>query len=62
MSKAPTPRSDPSAFYPEGARIAVLTTQPLGRPFDYRAPEGGVRAGAFVEAPLGPRRVLGVVW
>ncbi|MFP4405215.1 primosomal protein N' [Rhodosalinus sp.] len=62
MSKAPTPRSDPSAFYPEGARIAVLTTQPLGRPFDYRAPAGGVRAGAFVEAPLGPRRVLGVVW
>ncbi|RBI86791.1 primosomal protein N' [Rhodosalinus halophilus] len=62
MSKAPTTRSDPPAFYPEGARVAVLTTQPLGRPFDYRAPEGGVRAGAFVEVPLGPRRVLGVVW
>jgi primosomal protein N' (replication factor Y) len=62
MSKAPTQAAEPPAFYPEGARIAVLTTQPLGRPFDYRAPEGGVRAGAFVEAPLGPRRVLGVVW
>ncbi|WP_372893667.1 primosomal protein N' [Rhodosalinus sp.] len=57
MSKAPIPDA-----FPEGARIAVLTTQPLGRPLDYRAPAGGVRAGAFVEVPLGPRKVLGVVW
>ncbi|RVV98488.1 primosomal protein N' [Mesobaculum littorinae] len=48
--------------YEEGARIAVLTTQPLPGPLDYRAPEGGCWDGAFVEVPLGPRRVLGVVW
>ncbi len=42
--------------------MAVLTTQPLDRPLDYRAPEGGAWLGALVEVPLGPRRVLGVVW
>lgn len=51
-----------SDFFPHGALIAVLTTQPLDRVLDYRAPEGGCRIGAFVEVPLGPRRVLGVVW
>jgi primosomal protein N' (replication factor Y) len=40
----------------------VLTTQPLDRLLDYRAPEGGCHLGAFVEVPLGPRKVLGVVW
>ncbi|MGD9294104.1 MAG: primosomal protein N', partial [Roseobacter sp.] len=49
-------------FYHPGDLIAVLTTQPLGRTLDYRAPEGGCFLGAFVEVPLGPRRVLGVVW
>ncbi len=49
-------------FYDAGDLIAVLTTQPLGRPLDYRAPEGGCCLGAFVEVPLGPRKVLGVVW
>ncbi len=49
-------------FYPEGALVAVLTTQPLDRCLDYRAPVGGVELGAYVEVPLGPRRVLGVVW
>ena len=51
-----------SDFYHHGDLIAVLTTQPLDRTLDYRAPEGGCHAGAFVEVPLGPRRVLGVVW
>ncbi|KAF0675730.1 primosomal protein N' [Profundibacterium mesophilum] len=51
-----------ASWHPEGAQVAVLTTQPLGRPFDYRAPEGGCAQGAFVEVPLGPRKVLGVVW
>ena len=45
-----------------GEPLAVLTTQPLDGPLDYRAPEGGVAMGAVVEVPLGPRRVLGVVW
>ncbi|WP_347311126.1 primosomal protein N' [Defluviimonas sp. SAOS-178_SWC] len=49
-------------FFDEGALVSVLTTEPLGRPLDYRAPEGGCFTGAFVEVPLGPRRVLGVVW
>ena len=49
-------------FYHEGDLIAVLSTQPLGRALDYKAPEGGCHLGAFVEVPLGPRKVLGVVW
>ncbi|MEM9435568.1 MAG: primosomal protein N' [Pseudomonadota bacterium] len=49
-------------FFEEGALIGVLTTQPLDRVLDYRAPEGGCWEGAFVEVPLGPRKVLGVVW
>ncbi len=49
-------------YFEQGALVGVLTTQPLGRALDYRAPEGGCRPGAFVEVPLGPRRVLGVVW
>ena len=51
-----------SDFFHHGDLIAVLTTQPLDRVLDYRAPEGGCHPGAFVEVPLGPRRVLGVVW
>jgi primosomal protein N' (replication factor Y) len=53
--------AEPS-FFGGGDLVAVLTTEPLGRALDYRAPEGGCFAGAFVEVPLGPRRVLGVVW
>jgi primosomal protein N' (replication factor Y) len=53
---------DRADHFPEGARIAVLTPEPPGRPFDYRAPEGGCATGDFVEVPLGPRRVVGVVW
>tara|TARA_R110000765_G_scaffold10984_9_gene34535 strand:- start:257505 stop:259700 length:2196 start_codon:yes stop_codon:yes gene_type:complete len=49
-------------FYDEGALVAVLTTQPLDRLLDYKAPEGGCLLGAFVEVPLGPRKVLGIVW
>lgn len=49
-------------FFDEGALVSVLTTQPLDRALDYKAPEGGCRLGAFVEVPLGPRKVLGVVW
>ncbi|MFC7705630.1 primosomal protein N' [Plastorhodobacter daqingensis] len=48
--------------FPEGARLGVLTTEPLGRVLDYLAPPGGCGTGDFVEVPLGPRRVLGVVW
>lgn len=50
------------SFFDEGALVGVLTTQPLDRLLDYKAPEGGCHTGAFVEVPLGPRKVLGVVW
>lgn len=49
-------------FFNEGELVAVLTAQPLDRVLDYKAPEGGCHLGAFVEVPLGPRKVLGVVW
>ena len=45
-----------------GALVSVLTAEPIDRFLDYKAPEGGVELGAFVEVPLGPRKVIGVVW
>ncbi|MCH2094387.1 MAG: primosomal protein N' [Rhodobacteraceae bacterium] len=58
-----TPDPHPSdCFYAEGELVGVLTTQPLDRVLDYKAPEGGCWQGAFVQVPFGPRRVLGVVW
>lgn len=48
--------------FQQGAPVAVLTAQPLDGCLDYRAPEGGCAIGDFVEVPLGPRRVAGVVW
>ncbi|MGB7244302.1 MAG: primosomal protein N' [Sulfitobacter sp.] len=66
MLKPQSLRSEPLVdgplFFDQGALVAVLTTQPLGRALDYKAPEGGCHPGAFVEVPLGPRKVLGVVW
>lgn len=45
------------------ARAAVLLPLPLPGPYDYRLPPGiAARRGLIVEAPLGPRDVLGVVW
>jgi primosomal protein N' (replication factor Y) len=52
----------PPSFFHEGDLVAVVTTQPLDGALDYKAPEGGCQIGAFVEVPLGPRKVLGVVW
>ena len=51
-----------SDVFDEDDLVAVLTTQPLDRFLDYRAPEGGCVSGDFVAVPLGPRKVLGVVW
>lgn len=53
--------SEPQFFH-QGDLVVVLTSQPLDRALDYKAPEGGCWQGAFVEVPLGPRKVLGVVW
>ncbi|WP_298948106.1 primosomal protein N' [uncultured Paracoccus sp.] len=49
------------SFYDQGQRIGVMTTEPVGL-LDYLAPEGGVAEGKIVICPLGPRRVMGVVW
>jgi primosomal protein N' (replication factor Y) len=46
----------------EGEAVGVLTTGPLDRILTYLAPAGGCGTGDFVEVPLGPRRVAGVVW
>ena len=54
--------SESPEFFHESQLVSVLTTQPIDRVLDYKAPEGGCLFGAFVEVPLGPRKVLGVVW
>ena len=44
-------------------RVRVLTLNAALGPLDYRVPHDmSVEAGSIVEAPLGPRRVAGVVW
>ncbi len=58
---APSPEA-PLRFFPAGAAVAVLTAEGLDRLLDYRAPTAGAREGELVEVPLGPRRVLGLVW
>jgi primosomal protein N' (replication factor Y) len=49
-------------YFSQGQLVSVLTAQPLDRFLDYRAPEGGCFQGSYVEVPLGPRTVIGVVW
>jgi primosomal protein N' (replication factor Y) len=45
------------------AKVSVLFPLPLPEPFDYQAPVSwGLEPGHHVVAPIGPRRVLGVVW
>ena len=56
------PSNDTPDHFAEGELVGVLTSQPLDRVLDYKAPEGGCWLGAFVEVPLGPRKVIGVVW
>ena len=58
---APSPEA-PLRVFPAGAAVAVLTAEGLDRLLDYRAPNAGAREGDLVEVPLGPRRVLGLVW
>lgn len=44
-------------------RVRVLLPLPLPEPYDYRVPpEFDLLPGDVVEVPLGPRRLLGVVW
>ena len=49
-------------FFDQDTLVSVMTLAPLDSALDYRAPEGGCHLGAYVEVPLVPRKVLGVVW
>ena len=49
-------------YFQQGEIVGVLPAGALDRVLDYKAPEGGCRLGAFVEVPLGPRKIVGVVW
>ncbi len=51
-----------SASFAKGDLVAVLTIQPPDQAFDYAVLEGGCSVGDFVEVPLGPRSIVGVVW
>ncbi|MEM1429411.1 MAG: primosomal protein N' [Pseudomonadota bacterium] len=48
--------------YRAGDAVSVLVAEPLDRFLDYLAPPDGCSQGDLVDVPLGPRRVLGVVW
>lgn len=55
--------SKTSRLYAPGERVAVLLPLALPAAYDYRVPlEMRIEDGAFVEVPLGPRRLTGVVW
>jgi primosomal protein N' (replication factor Y) len=57
------PDANRSEAFEPGARVEVLLPLPVAGPYDYRVPDGmTLPIGAFVEVPLGVRRVLGVVW
>jgi len=45
------------------ARVRVQLPLPLPEPYDYRVPgDMALMPGSYVEVPLGPRRLFGVVW
>src|SRR5215472_15613883 len=46
-----------------GRPVRVLLPLPLPAALDYLPPPGGApEPGSFVHVPLGPRRLVGVVW
>ncbi len=55
------PSLEEERFSP-GARVGILPLGALDRLLDYKAPEGGCAPGGFVEVPLGPRKIVGIVW
>ncbi len=63
-SSRPSDSGDPQGDLLGGeARVAVLLPLPLREAYDYGVPDGmTLNPGDFVEVPLGPRRVIGVVW
>ena len=51
------------SYSASGSRASVLLPLPLAGAYDYRVPDGmALEPGAYVEVPLGPRRLVGVVW
>ncbi|MBL8659407.1 MAG: primosomal protein N' [Rhodospirillales bacterium] len=55
--------SKTSRLYQAGERVAVLLPLALPGAYDYRVPADlQIEDGAFVEVPLGSRRLLGAVW
>lgn len=43
--------------------VSVMVSVAVDRPYSYRVPEGmSVARGSIVQVPLGPRKVVGVVW
>ncbi|MEG3619381.1 primosomal protein N' [Magnetovibrio sp. PR-2] len=55
--------SDDSMEMGPGERCGVLLPVPLGKVYDYKVPPGlSLRPGDFVRVPLGPRKLIGVVW
>lgn len=69
MREASASSRPPESGDPQGdllgaeTRVAVLLPLPLREAYDYRVPHGmTLNHGDFVEVPLGPRRVIGVVW
>ncbi|MAN81117.1 MAG: primosomal protein N' [Rhodospirillaceae bacterium] len=56
-------RPDDATPFPPGTRVAVRLPLPLADAYDYRVPADlTLTAGDFVRVPLGPRRMVGVVW
>jgi primosomal protein N' (replication factor Y) len=57
--------ADLTKQFRRGAVVSLVPLQVLGHSLDmldYRVPENGCNIGDFVEAPLGPRKIIGVVW
>lgn len=45
------------------SRVRVLLPLPLPEPYDYKVPgDMALLPGSYVEVPLGPRRLFGIVW
>lgn len=48
---------------PKEHLVPVLVPMPVDRPFTYAVPNGiDVVTGSIVQVPLGPRKVVGIVW
>lgn len=48
--------------FKSGDLVGVLPSAPIDGLLDYRVSRSGVDTGSFVLVPLGPRKVVGVVW